>query len=468
MKHHNLILTPRRHLRAALAVLAGTTFVVFVTNVQAQIAPSTMNITRPRNQSSLYYRLGGGDPAARAINRNSVAVRLGLGGGLRLNYSCGRFDIGLSWSTLMNNYATLGTTIGNAVKAGIAALPMYVFQRAQPGLYELFQTYSQKADAMIAASLKSCEEMEAQIRAGGDPYEEWVKLAKGEGWRVQAQTNGDVVNAKYRVEQDGGTTGMRWIGGQQRGGANMQPIRLIYDLVTAGYNVTANQGVLSGDADYQSPSVALSQSRLLTAFRRPSDAAKYAQDVLGEMDVSLCDLPQCPSKATSTGIGLAPKFEAEIPPIEATLNALAGTPNPNYGQLDNISAPGVAIGREVIDVLRELPELERGIALRRLAQEIALARTVDKALAIRNLLVTSLTLPEVTAADPASKKAQEKIAVLSRYIEDLMFENRVRKEVVSNTAAVLLDAFRGLQSQSISTQRQPRIDGAPLINGRVQ
>ncbi|MBW8827870.1 MAG: hypothetical protein JF606_00215, partial [Burkholderiales bacterium] len=75
---------------------------------------------RPHSQSALYYRIGGGDPAARASNPRSLSMKLGLGGAVRLNYSCGKYDMGLSWSNMMNGFATLGTTISGAIKSGIS------------------------------------------------------------------------------------------------------------------------------------------------------------------------------------------------------------------------------------------------------------------------------------------------------------------------------------------------------------
>lgn len=443
---------------AALAVLCLTT------------TPSAQAQERPRSNSSLYYRIGGGDPAARAGNANSLSMRLGIGGTLRLNYSCGRFDLGTSWQNLMNGFSQLGTTITNAVRAGISALPLYILQRAQPGLYQLFQTYSQKADVMIAAALKSCEEMEAQIKAGGDPYEEWIRLAKGDAWKIQANAGGDLLDAKFDVERNAGRQGLNWIGGQRAGGANQRAIMVVQDLVTAGYNATMNQPVLAaGNTDYVGapPVPALAQTRLARSFRRPQDAARYAIDVVGEMQVALCDTADCAPKGTATGFGLGPKFEAEVPAVEAALTNMVTAARPDYTNLDAASAPGVAMGREVVEALRELPELERNVAVQRLAKEVALARTIDKALVIRNILLTGMTLPEVTAATAATAEAQKKVSILNRYVDDLLFENRVRKEVVSSTAQALLDAYRQVQAQSTSTGAGRRGDGTPVRDGRV-
>ncbi len=422
---------------------------------------------RPRSESTLYYRLGGGEPSSRAPYARTISARLGLGGTLRLNYSCGRFDMGASWASLMEGIRSYGDVIETAIKATISSLPMYALQRAQPGLYEMFQTYSQKADVLVAAYLKSCEEMESQIRAGENPYEDWIKLAKGEEWKVQASASGNLVKAKYAVERDAGKRGIPWVGGANRGGSGQAPIRLVEDLVSAGYNATLNQPVLTPDGAYAVPSEGLSKSRLMRAFAKPSDAAQYAADVMGDLNIALCDDESCPAKGSRTGTGLTPKMETELPAIETHLRALLSAPNPDYTQLDKLAAPSVAISRDVLDGLRELPPQEQAIVQRRLSLEIALARTIDKALAVRQLLLTALTLPEVTAADVAQKKATEKLAVLNRSIDDLMFESRVRKELVSSTAGAVLDAYMGRRSYSNTLAPQGRSNPARLINGVV-
>jgi integrating conjugative element protein (TIGR03755 family) len=422
---------------------------------------------RARSESSVYYRLGGGEPSARANYPRTISTRIGLGGTLRLNYSCGRFDVGASWASLMEGIKSYGDVLELAIKATISSLPMYALQRAQPGLYEMFQTYSQKADVLVASYLKSCEEREAQIQAGENPYEDWIKLAKGEEWKVQASTSGNLVKAKYNVEKDSGKRGIPWVGGANKGGIGQAPIRLVEDLVNAGYNATLNQPVLTPDGAYASPSDALSKSRLMRAFAKPSDAAQYAAEVMGDLTIALCDDDACPAKGSRTGTGLSPKMEAELPSIETNLNALLASPNPDYTQLDKLAAPSVSISREVLDGLRELPPQEQAIVKRRLSLEIALARTINKAFAVRELLLTALTLPEVTASNVAQRKATEKLAVLNRSIDDLMFESRVRKELVSSTAGVILDSYMGRRGYSNTLAPQGRSNPNRLINGVV-
>ena len=128
MKLHRPPLRPISRLKSAPIVLA------IIVMASAQLAVPTDAYAQPVRNSSLYYRMGGASPGGAANYRGQVAHNLGFGVNARLNYSCGKFDIGLSWSNIMNNIASLGQTITGAIQAGIAALPLYVLQRAQPGL----------------------------------------------------------------------------------------------------------------------------------------------------------------------------------------------------------------------------------------------------------------------------------------------------------------------------------------------
>lgn len=424
---------------------------------------------RPHSGSGLYYRLGGGDPAARSNNSSMLSAKLGLTSTLRLNYSCGKFDLGLSWGNLMNSFSQLGSQVTNAVKAGIAALPLYILQRAQPGLYQLFQTYSAKADVMIGAALKSCEEMEAQIKAGGDPYNDWLQAAKGIDWKANMTAGGaDIVDVKKAINTNGGSNGIPWVGGTRSGGDGQAPIRVVRDIVGAGYNATLNANVTASDTiDYSQANSPVALQQLVRNFKRAADAAQYATDVMGEVEVSTCDGGTCPAKSTSTGMGLAPKFEAEVPPLRQTMGALLAAPVPEAANLDLVSAPGVNVTREVIEALRELSPSERAIATERLVREVAVAKTIDKALAIRNTMLTGMTEPNIYAS-VGVKEAQAKLAILNRLIEDFLFEGRVRKEMVSATALALVEGARGVKANSVTVQPGRAGDTKTVTDGGIK
>ncbi|MFC7410347.1 integrating conjugative element protein [Hydrogenophaga atypica] len=434
------------------------------------LAPTPVHAQAVSN-SSLYYRLGGGDPAARANNKSQTALRLGLSLNIRANYSCGKFDIGLSWSNVMNGFSQLGQTIANAIKAGIASLPLYAFQRAQPGLYQLFQNFSQKADAMVSASLKTCEEMEALIKQGKNPYEDWISMAKGESWRGKAQASGDVVQAKLDINknEEAQRYGVTWVFGQKAGGAQTPPIQPIRDLAVAGYNATLNKPTTtSATATYTSG--AEGSTRLAQAFKSPEEMATFGTEVLGDQKVVLCTTgSDCPeSTAVSTASGLGPKYEAEIALVQPTLATLVSAPRANYTDMKQISAPGMAVSPALVDSIRKLPPDARSMAVGRLSQELAMHRVIDKALVLRNALVTSLSLPEVSAAGDVSKEVQSKIDRLTQYINDMMFEFRIRKEMTAETALTLMSNQESRDSGAARVRDGGLNDPMPLEGGRVK
>ncbi len=115
-----------------------------------------------------------------------------------------------------------------------------------------------------------------------------------------------------------------------------------------------------------------------------------------------------------------------------------------------------------------MPSAEQALIIGRLVSEISTARTVEKALLARRLLLSGRQVPEVYATEVAREHADTAIAELDHEIEDLLFETRVRKEVVSETIATLLERAAIRRQASLQTPGVPTIDPNPLRNGRVE
>ncbi|MCB1799923.1 MAG: integrating conjugative element protein, partial [Gammaproteobacteria bacterium] len=147
---------------------------------------------------------------------------------------------------------------------------------------------------------------------------------------------------------------------------------------------------------------------------------------------------------------------------------VSGATPPTLANLDKITAPGVAITRQVIEAIREMPATEQGLIMGRLVSEISTARTVEKALFARRLLLTGRQVPEVYATEVAREHADTSITELDKEIENLLFETRVRKEVVSNTLTSLLQRAAAKRQASLTVPQVSPLDSRPLSNGRVQ
>ena len=95
-------------------------------------------------------------------------------------------------------------------------------------------------------------------------------------------------------------------------------------------------------------------------------------------------------------------------------------------------------------------------------------RVIDKALVARGVLLTGLTLPEVTAAGDALRNTQESIDRLTKYIDDLMYESRIRKELTADTALAIMGSQLQSDSQAMRVPDGRQADPAPLEAGRVR
>ena len=363
-------------------------------------------------------------------------------------------NIGAGVDNMMNAMTAAATS-------AIAALPALILQRANPGLYDLFQNALIKAEETMQLATKSCEQMEAEIAQGKNPYADLITLSKGNDWKVQMGVGGnDAVTAKTTVESSNGDNGVPWIGGQA-GGSGQPVLEFTGDIVEAGYNINMNRAVTD-----PTPVPAASSTRLSEIWPSPADARDWTVEVVGENIVTTCDTCR---KDSIPGTGLLPKLYQESTSVTTEIqNLVSGATPPTLANLDQITAPGVAITRQVIEAIREMPASEQSLIMGRLVSEISTARTVEKALFARRLLLSGRQVPEVYATEVAREHADNSIAELDKEIENLLFETRVRKEVVSDTVTTLLQRAAARRQSALTVPEVPTLDPNPLRGGRVQ
>lgn len=419
----------------------------------------------PTEDGLWYYEIGGAEPVSVPANPSVVSVTLGGSAQLGLGYSCGKFD---PVSAVTNTLNDIGAGVDNmmaamtaAATSAIASLPALILQRANPGLYDLFQNALIKAEETMQLATKSCEQMEAEIAQGKNPYADLITLSKGNDWKVQMGIGGnDAVTAKTTVETSNGDNGVPWIGGQA-GGSGQPVLEFTGDIVEAGYNINMNRPVTD-----TSPVPAASSTRLSEIWTSPVEARDWTVDVVGENIVTTCDTCR---KDSIPGTGLLPKLHQESATVTTDIqNLVSGATPPTLTNLDQITAPGVAITRQVIEAIREMPASEQSLIMGRLVSEISTARTVEKALFARRLLLSGRQVPEIYATEVAREHADKSIEELDKEIENLLFETRVRKEVVSDTVATLLERAAAKRQSSLTVPEVPTIDPNPLRGGRVQ
>lgn len=440
-------------------------FVIALLSVFGAIHASAHAPSSPPEDGLWYYEIGGAKPVSAPANPSVTSVSVGGNARLGLGYSCMKLDPVTAVENTLNEVKdgveNMLNAMTQAATGAIASLPAIILQRANPGLYDLFQNALVRAQYKVDLATKSCEQIEAAIGNNKNPYEDLIVLSKGNDWKVQMGISGnDPVTAQEAVESSNGSNGLPWIGGQA-GGENQDPIALTGDIAKAGFNVELNrlpssQGPVSFDAS----------RRITQVWSSPDDVANWTVKVVGEHDVTTCE--DC-SKSSTPGHGLGPVLETEETNVSNELNTIVNSSSPpSLTDLAKVSAPGIAITRQVVESIQTLPRTERHIVVERLATEIAVARIVEKAFLARRTLKSGGQLPEVHANPVAKAHVEQIVKDLDNEIERLVFENRIRKELVSDTIQKLLIRNENRNSESLSVPEAGRRDPNPLLDGRVK
>ncbi|MEQ1557752.1 MAG: integrating conjugative element protein [Methyloglobulus sp.] len=426
----------------------------------------------PARDSSWYYQIGGAQAVSDAAN--PVARSLRLAGSLDLShiYSCGNFDPITGLTNILSNVqgkvmAAYSGLIGAATSA-IAALPAYILQRAAPGLYDLYQNAVIRGEAELEAANASCQQMEAEIRDGKNPYERFINVAKGYDWKVQMgngrsrSSSTDVKTAQETVEANNGSNGIPWLGGQYAGGNGQAPVFAITDTVKAGYNIELGRAV----DDTTAATTGAGATPMAKVWGTPQAAQDYAQYVLGDVELTTSKDRQ---RHATPGHGILPRIASDKTPILTALKTIVnGNQNPSSDELDKVSTPGIAMTREVIDAIRALPTVqEQEAAMQKLADEAATGRNLEKALLLRRLLQSGRMEPNIYASG-LSPDIEMAVTHITQAIDNVLYETKIRREMFAQTATVLLSSSQARSKNTAETGASSPNDVLRIENGEVQ
>jgi integrating conjugative element protein (TIGR03755 family) len=417
---------------------------------------------------SWYYSMGGAAPISPAPNINAATFTFGGSSSLELPKACGTLDpaisIGNSLGQVSDGLDQLEEILVLAATEAIAALPAIILQRANPGLYEHFQSSLANAKQLYDISVKSCERIVEDSSNGRNPLEDWVTVSKRETYqRLINEDDADAVAAEEEVAETNGDEGFVWIGDEQRAGADQEPVEVIREVVQAGYNLILGRDVTEAGAPPVEPGV-----RLPALFATPADAGEFAVSVLGDQIIQTC---QGCTSTTTAGVGLAPTYAAERQEIgEELATILAEGGEADLESLENVSAASVSVTPQLVQTLASIDDAQdRAILTGRLAGDVATARTVEQALSVRRLLYSGRKVPQVSSNTLALEQIDSALEELEREINAFMFESRIQKELLSDTAAVVLQ-----EGQRLSTSGAAVADGARgntgglILRGEVQ
>ncbi|MFN9525550.1 MAG: integrating conjugative element protein [Pseudomonadaceae bacterium] len=392
------------------------------------------------------YSIGGG----RAVSMGPVSNMrsIGVGIGWNANLICG--DMSLSTTIqnqlngITNGFQTIMSSVIQNATAAVASLPALIIQRADPGLYNLLTNGILQARLDFDRSKLACRSMAEKMAdvAGGQVG--WSQLADVMVLK-QAVASTDAVSAIEQAETSRGNEGVTWIGGDNAGGAGQRPIRIVSDVVSAGYNLVNGRDV--DDTSSIAPGNCDGNLTCET-WSSPAAASAWAVRVLGEQEQRTCET--CTKTVTVPGVGLTPLIQEEYETkLEALRELIVGSRPMSADHLQEAGSASLSITRGVIEALRDEPDQD--ILARRLASEVALASVLEKALLLQRTLLTGRKEPNVSANELAQKAVSHESDMLDREIHNLKTELELRRELAGNSPMTIIQrhTVRAAGSRSV-------------------
>lgn len=416
----------------------------------------------PHTDGMLYYKIGGGRhisiPPSLTITTINLSASVGLSA-----LNCGEFDLGTSVEASLNQVRDGVDNAMNALEAAagaaIANLPGYILQRANPGLYDLFQNALLRAQESFSLATKSCERMQYEISNNINPYAEWITLSRGDSWKRSIGFGERNIHEAEEDAENGNNEGITWLGGIQRGGEDQEPIRVLSEVAGAGLNILSNRPPeTTTDLPADAP--------LTQHFDGPDDVAEWVFGVLGDLEITVCD--GC-AKGSIPGRGLLPYIEQQTDNIVTNLIAIVtDAQRPTRENLAAVSAPGVFVTNQVIEAIRNQPSAQRRIVIQKLAQEIAESRAMEEAMIVRRFLLTGKKDGDVSAVKMAVEEIEKALKELDSEIQNVIFEKRVRNSLVADTVVEVLKQDYAQRQSALTAPPKMPTDARRIERGAVE
>lgn len=409
-------------------------------------------------QSDYYYRLGGdSDVFIPPINRDQTVT---IGGNLNADLglmNCNLYNpvvsISNTFNDLKNSVSGIPEGLISNLKGSIAGFPMYKLQQAMPGLYNILQNASAGAQNEFALRVQDCQAVKQTLENGQSPMTSVLSVSDSQGWldsvkRVKQGESVDITHTSKNIAKHGDEFGLPWVHHAEgnSGGKLQKPIKVINDIVIAGYNLllTPSRPL---DSLIQPDAQAIKHCHFVRFWPTPTDAANWAVMVLGDIqlsrktDVSAHDakagvglatlLQSCPKTGSSnTCVNNVAKYLWQLVDKAIPLTEI---------NLRKISASNILITDDIITTLQHMPREQQVLTISKLSEEIAIQNLLDEAMMLRRLLQAGFQIQEVQNLKPAQEMIRYAINKLDADIHSLAFENEVRRKMMTQTLQLIMD-----------------------------
>jgi integrating conjugative element protein (TIGR03755 family) len=413
---------------------------------------------------SLLYKLGGGKviPApGSGFVTHRVTARLKLGFG----YSCGEFDFHDNVAQMINQIEDKAREIPmqlqNAISAAVAGLPGYLMQKINPNLYNIVTKSLDETAELFRFSYKTCEQMEAEMRQGKNPYDGFMTAVVANKWEIGAKDGENIADTKEEIADDP-TGPIEWLGGNEYGTAN-KPIQINHDLAMAGYNIMLGR---TGDVSTNEiPAVGLSQEPIVKIWSRPSIAGEWIQDVGGDMVIITAEKDVEPDSITGKGLR---KIVTDLEPLIREALDVA-VDSYDFSEINEFTS--LTLSNGLVEGLRSMPLGERLIFMERLVSEMAVNEAYERVTLIRQMLLMGLKHPDNVAAN-ISDKTEEYIrgktfSDLDIAVDEIYETLALKRTTVNSTALSIINQHSARQTSGIASETGIVSEEPTLLDGGI-
>ena len=412
------------------------------------------------NQSEYYYQLGSSsDVFVPPVNRDQTITIGGYinGGGLNCNLFNSVVSITNTLQDLKSTVNGMPATVIDNLKGSVVGFPLYKLQQSMPGLYNMLQNAAAGGQNEFAMRVADCQATKRALEEGNSPINGMLSVSDSQGWLDAAQRARkgeavDVTKTAKDIANKGEEYGLPWVhrAAGNSGGSNQVSIKVINDVVIAGYNVllTPSGGSSRALDDVTAASNDnLKNNHFVQIWPDPKKAAHWAVMVLG--DIQITHKKNASDKDVQAGIGLStllqscPKSASSatcVSNVSAAVWKLVDKEWPlTEENLRKISASNVVITDEIITAIQRMPREQQIMTVSKLGEEIAIQNLMDEAIMLRHLLQAGMQIQEVQHLKPAQVMVTSALNKLDKEIHSLSFESDVRKKMMTQTLNLIMD-----------------------------
>ncbi len=419
--------------RIYLSLLASATLLSGVASAQTTIK----NIP-------LYYSLGGDQAVSKPASEYDSLGGLAKNN-LKHSRVCSRFDAESEIQSIFRSRLndTL-TTLDDISQAAATALPGSILCRAKPTACQLLQHYLVRVEDKWNRAVASCDNSMAALASNNNPFHSMTRTARAQSWQQQTASGRTAIAAKKQVDQFDGC--IQWIGGHAAGCRGKEPIWLIKDTVAAGWclllgespNCAGTGRIFTND----------DATTLSKTWPNPEAASQWLVDVLGDYRIQNGE-----HDFTVAGVGLLPKIARETSKFHERLQKLVYSNRPVSADDIQLLGDNSVVSAPLVDALRDLPD--RNYLTPRIANEIALSQSINKAFLARRLLLSGMMEPNIQSVGAVTATIEQKIDLLEKEIQRAVFEFELSSRIISGTIKQVLETHETMKTPQLPLRQRP-------------